>query len=149
MWILGVVAGVSSVAGSALWAVHRFRVGVRDALDLVVKLAVPYPSRVADWPELRVDAVALDPESPQRVLVLVRWPARPEGRALVVVDLDHPFRRGRRRLLRWRDSDASVSPRAAGDDTLTLRRRHTNAVVSARVLRETPWRPEVLSRRWQ
>jgi hypothetical protein len=149
MWILGLVAGVITVVGSALWAVYRFRVGARDALDLVVKLAVPYPSQVADWPELRLDAVVLDPETTQRVLVLARWPARPEGRVLLMLDLDDPVRRGRRRLLSWRAADASVSPRAGSDDTLMLRRRHTNAVVTARVVRETPCRWEVVSRQWR
>ena len=60
--IIAVAALVIGVATSITAAVHLIFVGGRDSGDLTAKLAVPYPRRVADWPELRLDAVVPDPE---------------------------------------------------------------------------------------
>ena len=63
-----------------------FRIATRDATDLAGKLAVSCPRTAIDWPELRVDAVVSDPDTPNRAMVVGRWPAHPEPRALLVLE---------------------------------------------------------------
>jgi hypothetical protein len=137
MAIIVVTVLMAGVAASFAWAVHIIRVGARDSGDLAAKLAVPVPRRAADWPELRLDAVVPDPETAAQVLLLVRWPAHPERRALLVLDVDIAAGQAHRLLMCWRDLDASLSPRAIVGDRLVLRRRCTKDTVSALVVRET------------
>jgi hypothetical protein len=135
--IIALAVLIVSVTGSTSWAVRSIRAGMRDALDLTTKLAVPEPRRAADWPELRVDAVVFDPEGSDRVLVVARWPAHPEVRAFLVLEIDDSPKRAQRLLGEWRDRDASLSPRALDGHGLVLRRRHSNDAVSALVVRES------------
>ena len=141
MVIIAVAALVTGVAASVAWSVRRVRTGARDANDLAAKIAVPRPCCAADWPEIHLDAVVPDPDNGCRVLIVARWPAHPEARALLVLEVDEPVSRTQRLLARWRDADASLSPRAV-DDGLVLRRRHTQDSVHAVVLRETACVPE-------
>jgi hypothetical protein len=135
MWVIGLAVLVVALGISAGWAAHRFRVATRDSLDLAAKVHVPRPQRASDWPELRVDAVVIDPEAGNHVLVFVHWPAHPERQALLTIEVVAPGSAACRLLHQWRDVGASVSPRADVDE-LVLRRRHTNDVVRARVVRE-------------
>ena len=128
--VIGVVASIS-------WATHVIFVGTRDSSDLAAKLLVPFPRRAADWPELRLDAVVVDPDRAERVLVVARWPAHPEMRVMLDLEVDDPANT-HRLLLSWRDVSASLSPRADAGDHLLLRRRRTQDVVFARVVGETP-----------
>src|ERR1700730_14168056 len=98
--ILAFVLVIGSV-GAFARAVHLIRVGARDSVDLGAKLAIPFPKCAADWPELRLDAVVPDPEHAERVLLLARWPAHPECRALLVLDVNTAAR-GQRLLMHWR-----------------------------------------------
>jgi len=136
MWVIGLAALVAAVLGSTLWAVHMFRIATRDSLELAAKLTVARPRRACDWPELRVDAVIVDPEASDRALVFVHWPAHPERRALLTIEVSGHGQSAHRLLNQWRDTRASVSPSVGLDDTLVLRRRRTNDSVCARVIRE-------------
>lgn len=135
--IIVVAVFTAGVAASSAWAAHIIRVGARDSGELAAKLAVPVPLRAADWPELRLDAVVPDPETAAQVLLLARWPAHPEQRALLVLDVDIGASRAHSLLAHWRDLDASLSPRAIVGDRLVLRRRCTKDTVSGLVVRET------------
>ena len=137
MAMIAVAVLVAGVGSSIAWAVRVVRLGSRDSGDLAAKLAVPFPRRAADWPELRLDAVVPDPESAERVLLLARWPAHPDRRVLLVLDVDDGAIRAHRLLMGWRDLDASLSPLAVANDRMVLRRRRTNDAVSALVVRET------------
>jgi hypothetical protein len=137
MPIIGVTVLLAAVTGSTTWAVRLIRAGMRDSLDLTAKLAVPNPVRAADWPELRLDAVVFDPEGSDQVLMVARWPARPGSRAFLVLEIDDPPKRARRLLAEWRDGDAAISPRAVGGRGLVLRRRRSNDMVRAQVVRES------------
>ncbi|HEX2738679.1 MAG TPA: hypothetical protein VHP57_11155 [Acidimicrobiia bacterium] len=139
MAIIGLALLVSAVTAGIAYAVHMFRISVRDSFDLAAKLAVPHPRRAADWPELRLDEVVFDPGFAERILVRARWPAHPEFRALLVLEVLDAPERARRLLVEWRDTDASLSPCADAESALVLRRRRTNHVVDARVIRETSW----------
>jgi hypothetical protein len=148
MAIIAVAVLAALLAGSIATAVRRIRTGVRDSLDLAAKLAVPFPQRVADWPEIRVDEVVLDPEVAARVLVVACWPAREESRHLLVLEVEPPRRLARRLLLSWRDTGASLSPRAAPGDRIVLRRRRTNEVLCADVIAEAMCAPQRFSPRF-
>ena len=135
---IAVAALVTGVTASTAWAVHLVRARrAGDTGDLAAKLAVPFPRRAADWPELRLDAVVLDPGSAERVLVVARWPAHPELRAVLVLDVDDPTARAHHLLMLWRDVDASLSQRSFAADHLVLRRRRSQDAVTARILGET------------
>lgn len=139
VWMIGpvLVAVAAAVACSGVWFLRLVRAGLCESGDVpAVKLAGPYPCRVADWPEVRLDAVVIDPDGNDRVLVIARWAAHPELRALLVLDVEEPPHRALRLLFQWRDTDAPVSARAAGERLVLCRRRSDDAV-SARVVRET------------
>ena len=137
MAIIAVSMLAIGVCASIAWAVRLIRLGASDSEDLAAKLAVPFPQRAADWPEIRLDAVVSDPESAKRVLLLARWPAYPERRALLVLDVDDAVSRAHGLLASWRDTDASLSPVAVAGGRLLLRRRRTSDAVIALVVRET------------
>jgi hypothetical protein len=129
---LGAIGGVC--AASIVFLLRAYRVSMLDAADLVSKIDVPRPLSACDWPELHVDAVVADPDLP-RVLVLVRWPAHPRPRSLLV--LEPAAREPAEYLLQsWRDSDASVSPMRDGDAGLILRRRRSSEQLCALLLDE-------------
>jgi hypothetical protein len=136
MPIIGLAVLTVAVVGSTSWTVRLIRAGMRDSLDLTAKLEFPNPRRAADWPELRLDAVVFDPGGANRVLLAVRWPAHPDPRALLMLEVEESPARAQRLFAAWHDSDASVSPRALEDERLLLRRRHSNRAVSARVVSE-------------
>ena len=126
-----------AVGGTTAWGVHLFRIATRDALDLAAKLAAPHPRCVADWPEVCIDVVVSDPAIVERVLVVARWPANPDPRAMLMLELTESLERARRLLDEWRDAGASVSPSTGSDAALIMRRRRTNDAVRARVVGET------------
>jgi hypothetical protein len=138
MWVIALGALVGAVLGSMALAVHRFRVATRDSFDLATKLSAPDARRVRDWPELRLDAVVIDPDAGNRVLVSVHWPAHPERQALLTIDVTESLGGAHRLLHQWRDIGASVSPRACGADALVLRRRRSNDTVRVHVVSEAP-----------
>jgi hypothetical protein len=125
------------VSVSIARAVRIVRIGAADSGDLTTKLVVPFPDRAADWPEIRLDAVVPDPDHAERVLLVARWPAHPERRALLVLDIDDGASRAQRLLMGWRDADASLSPLAIAANELVLRRRRTKDAVHALVVRES------------
>jgi len=137
MAIIAVTALVTGVFSSIFWAAHLIQAGARDSGDLSSKLSIPHPRRAADWPEIRLDAVVVDPEGAARVLVIARWPAHPATRALLMLEVDEPAAPAHRLLFNWRDIEAPLSPRALAGDRLVLRRRRTNDLVSAIVLGES------------
>ena len=94
------------------------------------------PSRVTDWRELRIDAVVVDPEHVERVLVYAHRPAHPGPASLLMLEVDQPATPAFRLLMHWRDTKAVVLPRAFPDGALLLRNRRSNDVVSARVVAE-------------
>ena len=140
--IVAFAALIVAVSATITRAVLMLRVGARDSGDLAGKLAISRPVRAGDWPELRLDAVVPDPERDERVLVTARWPAHPESRALLVLAVDQPVSRAHRLLMRWRDSQASLSPVIDAAGVLSLRRRRTNDVVVAILIDETPYASE-------
>ncbi len=140
--MVAVAVLVIGVAASISWATHLIFVGARDSSDLAAKLLVPFPVRAADWPELRLDAVVIDPERGERVLVVARWPAHPESRVMLDLEVGDPASHAHSLLMFWRDMNASLSPRSDPGDQLLLRRRRTQDTVSARVVGETPCAPE-------
>ncbi|HET9729171.1 MAG TPA: hypothetical protein VFR41_07115 [Acidimicrobiia bacterium] len=94
------------------------------------------PTSARDWPELRVDAVVVDPDMPWRLLVLVRWPERPGPRAVLLLDTSGATTRVESLLQSWRDEGATVAPNRHGDSGVVLRRRRCPEQVRARVLAE-------------
>ena len=90
MWMFGLAFCGSLFVGAFAWSMRRFRIATRDAVDLVAKLAVPRPVYAVDWPELRVDEVVCDPETPNRALLVTRWPAAPEPAALLLIEMNDP-----------------------------------------------------------
>jgi hypothetical protein len=138
MGVVAVAVLVIGVVTSISWATHLIFVGTRDSSDLAAKLLVPFPLRAADWPELRLDAVVVDPDRAERVLVVARWPAHPESRVMLDLEVDGPASRVHSLLMHWRDANASLSPRSDAGDLLLLRRRRTQDVVFARIVAETP-----------
>jgi len=135
MWVLDLIALTLSSIGCVTWTARAFKVAARDALDLAAKLAVPEPRSAADWPELRVDEVVCDPEAPNRVLLVGRWPAHPEPRSLLELEVGAPPR-ARQLLTRWCDVHASISSRSNGDGRVVLRRRRTNESLEVRITSE-------------
>jgi hypothetical protein len=135
--IIAVATLVIGVSASIWWAVRIIRIGASDSGDLTTKLVVPFPRRAADWPEIRLDAVVPDPEHAERMLLVARWPAHPERRALLVLEVDDDANGAERLLMGWRDADASLSPLATDTDRLVLRRRRTKDAVRALVVRES------------
>ena len=123
-------------AAGLVWNLYLFHMSTRDALDLVSKLDIPRPTSARDWPELRVDAVVVDPEVPRRILVLVQWPARPEARSLLVLEPVGAPQRALRLLQLWRDRGASLSPTRLGERGLVLRRRRSPDEVRTLLHRE-------------
>ena len=128
---------VAGVAASLTGLVRAVRTGARASGDLAVDIALQRPRRAADWPDTRLDAVVPDPEHAERVLVVARWPARPESRALLVLEVDDPTIHTHRLLMSWRDLDAPLVARLDAGDRLMLCRRRTPDVVRARILEET------------
>jgi hypothetical protein len=86
-----------------------------------------------DWPELRLDAVLPEPLSSD-VLVVARWPARPESRSVLLLRI--VSNGDRDRLARWSQRRHSLSPLRWGTDGLELRRRGSVERVQAIVLSE-------------
>jgi hypothetical protein len=138
MWIFDLTVIVLVTVGCLLWATRVFGIATRDAQDLTAKLAIPYPVAASDWPELRVDAVVSDPDEPHRVLIVGRWPAHPDPRALLVLELGDAQSRERQLLVRWRDSGASISPMPQAEGRVLLCRRRTTESLEARVVAEAP-----------
>ena len=68
--------------------------------------------------------------------MIARWPAHPELRAVLVLEVEAPEGRAHQLLTCWRDAGSSLSPRVAGD-LLLLRRRRTHELVTAVVVGET------------
>jgi hypothetical protein len=137
MAIIAAAVIVLGIAAALASAVRLVRIGARDSRDLAAKLAIPFPRCAADWPELRLDAVVPDPDRAKRVLLLARWPAYPERRTLLVLDVDAGASRAHRLLMHWRDLDASLAPDLLAGNRLLLRRRRTHDTVIAIVVRET------------
>ena len=133
-----IVAAVlaSAVLAELWWFVHVVRVGIRDSMDLAVKLAVPHPCRAADWPELRLESVVVDPDGDDTVLVCARWPAHPERCSILTLEID-TSRRATALLAQWRDIKAPVSVHAVPPDRVLLRRRRSQDAVEARVVKES------------
>ena len=135
--ILVLVPLVCLVAAGMASFVRAVRLSMLDAMELASKLDTPHPSSARDWPELRVDAVVVDPEIPRRLLVLVRWPARPDPRSLLVLETADETERAERLLMQWRDAGAAVSPTRRGDMYLVLRRRRSPELLRARLVGES------------
>src|ERR1700736_2829650 len=95
---------------AAAWTARLLSIGLRDAQDLAAKVAVPRPISPTQWPELGIDEVMCDPETTDRVLLVVRWPAHPSVRTLMVLE-GTASSSARRRLAKWRDDGSSISPR--------------------------------------
>ena len=140
MWVISLAVLVSAVGGSVMWAVHLFRIASRDSLELAAKLATPHPRRAADWPELHLDEVVFDPAAASRVLLVARWPAHPDRRVLLDLDVDAHSARARDLLVHWCAAAASLSPTGGADDHLVLRRRRSTETVTAGVVGESSWR---------
>jgi hypothetical protein len=136
MWVFG-LAVIAVVACALLWSMRRFGIVTRDAVDLAAKLAVPRPTSVADWPELRVDDVVCDPQMLDCALIVARWPGNPERAALVLLQLDDAPERGKKTLVRWKADAASISPMPRPGGGLLMRRRHSKECINARVVRQT------------
>jgi len=137
MAIIAVVVLLAVTGCCLALSLRMFRIAFHDAEDLAVKLAVPHPRRAADWPEVRVDAVVGDPDSDDRLLVVARWPARLDATVLLESVAITPTARARGLLERWRDADASLSPRHIADDVMTLRCRRTNDAITLLIVRES------------
>jgi hypothetical protein len=137
MLIVAVPVLILSVTGSTSLAVRTIRLGMLDAHDLASKLAIPHPRCAAEWPELRLESVVVDPEGSSRVLVGATWPAHPECRAFLLLDLDEAPSRARRLLAQWCDDNVSLSPRTLDGERIRLRRRRSRDAMCARVVRET------------
>jgi hypothetical protein len=119
-------------------AARLLSVGLRDAQDLAAKVAVPRPVSSTEWPELGIDAVVCDPDTTDRILLVVRWPAHPSVRSLIVLE-DTSSSSARRRLTKWRDDGNSISPMPLDNGRVALRRRRSTERVEARIVIETPW----------
>jgi hypothetical protein len=136
MWVIGLAALGIVILGGTVVAVRRFRDATRDSLDPATRLDLDHARRVRDWPQLRLDAVVIDPEAVSRVIVLVHWPAHPERRAVLTLEVADPGGGAHRLLHQWRDAHESVSPSAGAGEAVVLRRCRTNDVVRARVVSE-------------
>ena len=123
---------------AAAWTALLLSIGLRDAQDLAAKVAVPRPISPTQWPELAIDEVMCDPETTDRLLLVVRWPAHPSVRTLMVLE-GTSSSSARRRLAKWRDDGSSISPVALEDGWVALRRRQSNECVEARIVAETRW----------
>ena len=135
MWILDLICLSLIGVGCLAWTARTFSIATRDALDLAAKLSVPNPDSAIDWPELRVEVVVPDPDDPLRMLLVGRWPAHPDPRSLLVLEVRaQPC--ARHVLTGWRDRRASISPRSTGDGTVRLRRRHSVESIEARLVAE-------------
>jgi|HubBroStandDraft_1064217.scaffolds.fasta_scaffold241630_2 hypothetical protein len=128
-WLLTIVAGLC-------WTVRRLHVGALDTQALVQKLAIPYPRSALDWPELRLRAVIPQPGEPALVLLAAQWPAHPERRSTLLLDLAVKDERSLALLSGWCAEQASVSPSRLGGDQVELRRRQSLDRVSGRLLSE-------------
>ena len=135
MWILDLI-GLSLIGlGCLAWTARAFSIATRDALDLAAKLSVPQPHSAIDWPELQVDAVVPDPDDPLRMLLVGRWPAHPDSRSLLVLEVDAQPR-ARQLLTRWRDVRAPISPRLMDDGSVLFRRRRSSESIAVRLISE-------------
>jgi hypothetical protein len=123
---------------AAAWTARLLSIGLRDAQDLAAKVSVSRPISPTQWPELGIDEVMCDPETTDRVLLVVRWPAHPSVRTLMVLE-GTSSSSARRRLAKWRDDGSSISPIALEDGWVALRRRQSNECVEARIVAETRW----------
>lgn len=131
------LALIGALVGSCLLLTARMlSLGLRDAEDLAAKLSQPHPRSAAQWPELQIDRMIDDIDASDHVLLVVRWPAHPGRRALLVVRA-RPDDHGR--LERWCHDDARLFPRALNDGQLLFRRRRSGERVGVRVLEEHPW----------
>ena len=136
MAILVLALLCTAVTACGLRVLRAFRISTLDATELASKLHVPRPLSARDWPELHIDEVVADPEVPWRILLLVRWPAHPRPRALLVIDAAGADQRALRLLREWRDERASVSPTRAGEGGLVLRRRRRPEQLITRIVDE-------------
>jgi hypothetical protein len=116
------------------YTLRRLKVGALDAVELASKAAVPHPRSARDWPEVRLSSVISGPEDD--VIVLARWPGRPDAGSSLVLRPDEPDGHATRLLERWCDRDTSLSPMAWGDSGIALRPRGTMRRVRARILAE-------------
>jgi len=139
MWLLApvLILLAAAISCSGVWVLHFVHGRIRGRGDQPGTTPATSPARVADWPELRLDAVVTDPEGKDRVLVIARRPNRPDLRTLLVLDLDGPAPGALQLLFRWRDTNASVSPRGGAGERLVLSARRGDDSVSACVVRET------------
>lgn len=136
MWVIGLVALVVVLLWCTVSVARRFPDATRESRDLARKPSVPHHRRVSDWPEIRLDAVVIDPEASGRVLVFVHWPAHTHRRAVLTIDVGASAVGAHRLLHQWRDTGACVSPTAGSGQALVLRRRRSSETVCARVVSE-------------
>lgn len=140
MTLAGVAMIVVLVVAALVWTARVISIGLRDARDLASKVAIPHPRSSKEWPELNIDEVVCEPDRGDHLLVIVRWPAHPLVRTLMV--LETPANSAaHRKLTHWRDAGSSISPMGLDDDWVSLRRRRSAEHVEARVVAETPWGP--------
>ena len=121
------------LAGGIVLVAYRMWVGSLDALALAVKTGVPRPTSAVDWPEVTLDTVLPEPQS-SAVLVVARWPARPERGSVLLLRMVSAA--DQERLARWSRQRCSLSPQRSGPDGMELRRRGSVERVRAIVLSE-------------
>lgn len=129
-------AALIIVAGPAL-AARIVHIGNLDAMALAQKLATPFPTSAADWPELRIRAVVPQPDEPAVVLLLVDRP-RHEQTATLLVRLAGRGEPSRSALLlsAWCQAGRAISPLRRGSVDIELRRRQSLERVCGRLLGE-------------
>jgi hypothetical protein len=113
-------------------------IGNLDAVALAQKLATPYPSSAADWPELQIQAVVPQPDETTVVLLLVSRPRYDGQLATLVVQLDGAGQRSRsvQVLSGWCKAGCSLSPLRRSGAEIELRRRQSLERVRGRLLAE-------------
>jgi hypothetical protein len=134
--LVGLGLVFATFAGGFALMAHRVQVGVLDALSLAAKTATPRPSSALDWPELRIDAVLDDPTGGRDVLIVARWPARPDRRSTLVLDIGPGGTRAQRLLATWCEQQVSIAPTRVGAEQIELRRRQSSQRVHAVLLSE-------------
>jgi len=127
---------VATLVGCGLgWTTHLIRVGLLDARDLVEKTAFGRPRSAMQWPELRLETVVVLPDE-DMVLTEAVWPAHPSNASLLLLRVTDAA--GKRRLVKWSASHASITTSTATDSWVELRRRRTVDRVRAEVVSEAP-----------
>jgi hypothetical protein len=128
------LAGAVLFIGAGLgWSARLAHIANLDASALADKLAHPHPACAAEWPELQVCAVVPQPDLPSVVLLQVSRPLYPEQAATMLVQFE--CAQAAELLSRWCGTNASIAPRANGDQ-LELRRRRTLERLRGRLIAE-------------